>query len=69
MSAKVKTAYLVVRPDMSLRIAARPRLASDEVSIRLRLTFPESWGRCIADLSIDMPDCPPVVELVEEPPG
>jgi hypothetical protein len=54
---------------MSLRIAARPRLASDEVSIRLRLTFPESWGRCIADLSIDMPDCPPVVELVEEPPG
>lgn len=64
-----RIAYLVVRPDMSLRISARPRIAPNEVRVKLTLKFPDSWGREVGAITIDMPDCPPEVsfEPVEEP--
>lgn len=63
-----ETAFLVVKADRSMRIAKRPRLAADEVAIRLTINFPDAWGRVIADLTVDLPDEPPVatIEPVED---
>lgn len=61
--AKTETAYLVVRSDREMRIVRRPRLAPDEVAIRLSINFPDSWGRVIGDLEINLPDAPVTVDL------
>lgn len=56
--------YLVVRSDGEVRVAKRPRVASDEVAIAVTLHFPEGWGRLTQQIEIQMPE-PPVVTDAE----
>jgi len=62
------TAYLVVKADRSMRVARRPRIGPDEIGIRLRLDFPDGWGKVIADLSIEVPDFTPEVRYEQAEP-
>lgn len=64
MSRK-QVVYVVVRSDGEVRVAKRPRLASDEVAIALTLTFPDGWGQITQSFDIQMPE-PPVAD---EPDG
>jgi hypothetical protein len=60
--AVMKTAYLVIRPDCSVRAVTRlSRLKDDEVAVRLRLNFPDSWGHTIGEVTINLPDTVPTV--------
>jgi hypothetical protein len=62
----VETYWLVIRADRSARIVRRPRrLAIDEISIRLKVTFPDGWGTIVDTLDIDAPAFRP--EIVPAP--
>lgn len=61
MSARLQVIYLVVRADGEIRVAKRPRVGTDEIAVRLNLTFPEGWGSVTNEINIEMPE-PPVVE-------
>ena len=56
-----KTVYLVVRADGEVRVAKRPRIAMDEVGVRLNIVMPPGWGTVVSSVDVTMPD-PPVVE-------
>ena len=56
-----QTVILVIRADRSTRIAKRPRLAADEVGIRINLDFPNNWGKVVGDIDITVPDFTPEV--------
>jgi hypothetical protein len=59
--------YLVIGADRSVRAARKPRIGLDEVAIAINLTFPNTWGRAVATLNIDVPDFAPTeVEHVED---
>jgi len=59
--------YLVIRADRSMRVAKRPRVAVDEVAIRLRVNFPPNWGRVLeGEVVVDVPDFTPEVVVAEE---
>jgi len=60
-------AYLVIRTDQTIRVAKRPRIAADEVAIKLNLIFPPGWGRVIGQLDIAVPDFTPEVKLELDP--
>jgi hypothetical protein len=62
------TVILVIRADRTTRVAKRPRLAADEVGVRINLDFPNNWGRVIGDIDIAVPDFAPEVryEQVDE---
>lgn len=53
------THYLVIRPDQTVRVAKRPRLASDEVAIKVVLDYPPSWGKVIGEINVAVPDFAP----------
>jgi hypothetical protein len=58
--------YLVIRADRSVRAARRPRLAGDEVAIRINLTFPDSWGKVLPDeVTITVPDFAPSTAITK----
>jgi len=59
---RTQVVYLVVRSDGSVRAAKRPRLASDEVAISVRLTFPDGWGKIVEQFEVQMPE-PPTAEM------
>jgi hypothetical protein len=64
----VETYWLVLRADRSARIVRRPRrLAIDEISIRLKVTFPDGWGTIVDTVEIAAPDFRPDVEAEERP--
>jgi len=59
--------YLVIRADRSMRVAKRPRVAVDEIAIRLKVNFPRNWGRVLeGDIEIDVPDFTPEVSVDAE---
>jgi hypothetical protein len=55
--------YLVIRADRTVRVTKRsPRLAADEVAIRINLEYPAHWGRVLTDaIDIKVPDFAPEV--------
>lgn len=56
--------YLVVRADGNVRIAQRPKLAADEVAVRLDINIPPGWGRVATGaFTVDMPAPPAVADL------
>jgi hypothetical protein len=59
----VKRVYLVIGADRSVRAAVRPRLGCDEVAISINLRFPDTWGRVIQVLDVDVPDFTPDAEV------
>lgn len=60
----IKTVYLVISADKSVRAAVRPRVAADEIAITVRLRFPDNWGRVQAGvIDIDIPDFAPTVQI------
>lgn len=58
----VETVYLVITADRRIRAAKRPRLGRDEVAIAVRLRFPETWGRVLSTVDVDVPDFAPEAE-------
>lgn len=58
-----ETIYLVVRADRTFRVAKKPRMNRDEVAIKVALTFPDSWGRVVAEVDLTMPEMVPAVEV------
>lgn len=69
----VKTIFLVVRSDMSVRIA-KPRgrsesvsLAADEVAIKINLVFPRSWASVIGTMDVSVPDYAPTFTWSPDP--
>jgi hypothetical protein len=56
---------LVIRADRSVRVARKPRLAQDEIGIRLKIAFPEGWGTIIDTIEITAPDFQPAVALAD----
>lgn len=67
MTHYTRTVYLVVRANGDVRVAKRPRLASDEIAVELNLRFPDGWGDVTQSFTIDMPE-PPVAERPEVSP-
>lgn len=60
-----KIVHLIVRPDGSTRAShakGRPRIAADEVAIKITLDFPPSWGTVIHEMTVKMPEAPTVVD-------
>jgi len=65
----IKRFYLVIRADKTARIITRaPLLRQDEVAIVLKLKFPDTWGRVIDDLALDVPEFAPTVDVEDEVP-
>jgi hypothetical protein len=65
----IKRFYLVIRADKTARIITRtPLLREDEVAIVLKLKFPDTWGRVIDDLTLDVPEFAPTVDAEDEVP-
>lgn len=56
----VMSVVLVVRANGEVRVARRPRIAPDEIGVRLNINLPAGWGTVLGTLDIDMPE-PPVV--------
>lgn len=56
--ARIQKVYLVVRSDGEVRVAKRPRLASDEIAVAVTLRFPDGWGLVTQSLDIQMPEPP-----------
>jgi len=56
--------FLVVTASGDVRVVQRPRLAQDEVAVRVTITLPGGWGSVVGDLAVQMPD-PPTVDDVE----
>ncbi len=54
----IKTVYLVVRADGDVRVAKRPRIAADEVAMKLNVTIPDGWGRVVGSLDVVVPEPP-----------
>jgi hypothetical protein len=57
--------YLVIGPDLSVRVAKRPRVGASEIAIAINLRFPDGWGRVVQTLNVDVPDFAPEVEVDE----
>jgi hypothetical protein len=57
--------YLVIGPDRSVRAAKRPRVADNEILIKIALKYPDNWGRVVQTMEIDVPDFTPSAEVVE----
>lgn len=51
--------YLVVGADKSVRAAKRPQIKPDEVAVEVTLTFPDTWGKVVKRLEVDVPDWTP----------
>ena len=66
MAARTEIVYLVVSSSGEVRVGKRPRVLRDEVSVRIRLKFPDGWGSCVGDIDIDLPE-PPTFEADGEP--
>lgn len=62
MSAEV--VYLVIRADRTYRVARKPRIAPDEVALKINLRYPASWGKVFGEVNIDMPDPTPELGAV-----
>lgn len=61
----IKTVYLVIGADKSVRAAIRPRLSADEIAITVRLRFPDTWGRVQSGVvDVEVPDFAPSVASV-----
>ena len=63
----IKQVYVVIRADGTVRAAKRPRLASDEIAIKLNITMPAGWGRTTQTFDITMPDVPEATEVEPTP--
>jgi hypothetical protein len=62
----LKVVYLIVRADQTVRLTkGRIRLAADEVAIPIRINFPDSWGKTLSGIEIDLPDELPAVNVQE----
>lgn len=65
---KRTTVYLIIRADRYMRLAKRPpRLAMDEVAVRLNVAFPATWGQILhhQDVTISLPDFAPAAVEAE----
>jgi hypothetical protein len=58
----VQRVYLVIGADKRIRAAKRPQIREDEVAIAVNLRFPDTWGRIIDTIEINIPDFAPAVE-------
>jgi hypothetical protein len=56
-----QTVILVIRADRTTRVARKPRLAADEIGVRINLAFPDNWGKVVGDIDITVPDFTPEV--------
>lgn len=58
--------YLILRADGEARLTKRfPRqIGADEVAVRVKVTWPESWGRMIKTIEVGMPG-PPTIDDTE----
>ncbi|HTI26221.1 MAG TPA: hypothetical protein VL652_34850 [Kutzneria sp.] len=59
--------FLVIGADRKIRAARRPQLRIDEVAIGINLNFPDGWGRVVGDLTVNVPDFAPDVDLAVTP--
>jgi hypothetical protein len=55
---------LVIGADRSVRVGKKPRLAWDEVGVRIAINFPEGWGKVIGNITVDAPEFDPNVTYV-----
>ena len=63
----IKTVYLVIGSDKSVRACVRPRVATDEIAFRVRLNFPDNWGCVQAGvIDVNVPDFTPTTSTAEE---
>ena len=59
----IKKAYLIIKADTRIRVVTRiPNLNYDEVAIVLKFRFPDTWGRVIDDMTLDVPEFAPTVQ-------
>jgi hypothetical protein len=54
-----KRVYLVIGADRKVRAAVNPRVQLDEIAIAINLTFPDTWGRVLQTIDVDVPDFAP----------
>lgn len=54
--------YLVIGADKSIRARKNPQIRDDEVAIAINLTFPDTWGRVVHTIDLDIPDFAPGVD-------
>ena len=69
---KVVTIWLVVKADMSCRLARgrsnnAPTLKQDEVALKINLVFPRSWASVIGTMDILVPDNIPTFTWSPDP--
>ncbi len=61
--------YLVIRADRTVRVLRSLRtIAADEVAVKVWLTFPESWGKVVGEVHVDVPDFAPEVRYEQVEP-
>lgn len=60
MAARSETVFLVVNSAGEVRVAKRPRISRDEVSVRINIRFPEGWGTNLGAIDVDLPDPPEI---------
>jgi hypothetical protein len=65
MSTKI-TRYLIIKADGTVRINQKPRLALDEIAVRVTINLPAGWGEVTpSGITIDLPDVPTVSPVGE----
>jgi len=62
---------LIIKADMSVHLRKpnpRVSLKADEVGFRIAITFPQTWGQCIGNVELTLPELPDAtVEVSSEP--
>ena len=62
----IKTVLLVVSASGEVRCGTRPRIGDDEVAFRIKLHFPDGWGKVQAqEIKLTIPD--PPAALLDQP--
>lgn len=60
----VEVVYLAITPDREVRALKRPRWRDDEVYVRIRLNYPDTWGKIVGTFDVDVANLP-TIEGVE----
>lgn len=58
-----KKVFLVIGADRKVRAAVHPRIQLDEVAIAVTLKFPDTWGKVLKTIEVDVPDFAPEVTV------
>jgi len=62
---------LIIKADGAVHLRKpnpRKNFAADEVGFRIAITLPQTWGQCIGNVELTVPELPEATVLVEPTP-